>query len=105
MNIQYFSGHRVIQVGTKAAMDSCSMMGARVYRQCYEVEQQFHEAFGVYDTYEVDSRMEFVQYLNSMDERPAYLGGRNNGWRELTIARKLFWLQITFVISSSIIYN
>lgn len=97
-NVHYFSGHRLIQSGSQvkamylgnnnqAAIDSCSVMGARTYRENIMINEYHHDAFGIYEPYEVGNKLEFVQYLNSLDERPAHLGGRNNGWRELTIAR------------------
>jgi hypothetical protein len=64
-------------------MDAFTVMGAKTYHEGVILEEHYQKTFGVYEPYQVGNKMEFVQYLNSLDERPAYLGGRNNGWREL----------------------
>ncbi len=68
-------------------------MGAKAFLQQLQANELHHDSFGINETFEIGNKMEFVQYLNSLDERPAYLGGRNNGWRELTIARKDYFLK------------
>ena len=85
-NVHYFSGNRIIQPGSQASMDSCSIMGNRVFHQNALQTQYSQKTFKTYEPYQVDNKLEFIQYMNSLDDRPAYLGGRNNGWRELSIA-------------------
>ena len=84
--IQYFSGHKLIKSGSQAARDSCIIMGPRTFYENIVMQEYHHNLFDIYEDYEVGNQIEVVKYLNSLDERPPSLGGRNNTWRELTVA-------------------
>ncbi|KAJ3046384.1 putative protein CXorf58 [Rhizophlyctis rosea] len=85
MNTHYFTGKRVIQAGSKAARDSCNIMGVRLFAENMFLEEYYSYGSKIRDSVDVTNRIEFVQYLNTMDKRPAHQGGRNNGWRELSV--------------------
>ncbi|KAI8853530.1 hypothetical protein BC829DRAFT_486837 [Chytridium lagenaria] len=82
-NVHYFSGLRIIKPGSMAAFDACRVMGARLYTELNLVEDS-RLSSTVTNPYEVTNRMEYVKYVNDLDYRPAHLGGRNNGWRDLS---------------------
>ncbi|KND00875.1 uncharacterized protein SPPG_03977 [Spizellomyces punctatus DAOM BR117] len=84
-SVHYYSGHRLIQADTQAAVDSCAIMGVRLYSENMIRNEYQNRALKISHSDEVTNRLEFVQYLSSLDCKPAYLGGRNNGWRELNI--------------------
>jgi hypothetical protein len=84
--IHYFSGQKLIKTGSQAAIDSCIIMGPRTYFENVLMQEYHRELFDVYEDYEVGNQIEVVRYLNSLDQRPPNLGGRNNNWRELTVS-------------------
>lgn len=65
-------------------------MGPRTYYENVVMQEYHRDLFDVYEAYEVGNQIEVVRYLNSLDERPPNLGGRNNNWRELTVSRNLY---------------
>lgn len=76
-NVHYFSGRRIIEPGSKAAVDACRVMGVRLYTELVVSETNQP------DPIDVTNRLEYVQYMNSVDNLPARFGGRNNDWRVL----------------------
>lgn len=82
--VQYFSGTKFIAPGTQAAVDSCKMMGNRLFTENFIIAESQLQSYRISEAYEVTNRLDFIQYMTSLDERPTYLGGRNNGWRELS---------------------
>ena len=81
--VQYFSGQRLIAPGSDAARDSCNIMGTRLFIENMIMSEQRMHGHKVTEQYQVSNRVDFIQYMTSLDERPAYEGGRNNRWREL----------------------
>ena len=79
------SPHINILLTKKSSIDAMSLMGPRAYTQQCSLINQYRDSTKIFEKYEIQSKMEFVQYLNSLDDRPAYLGGRNNQWRELSL--------------------
>eukprot|EP00051_Salpingoeca_urceolata_P012274 m.152218 g.152218 ORF g.152218 m.152218 type:complete len:330 (-) comp17435_c0_seq4:26-1015(-) len=85
--VQQLSGKRVIQPGSEAAEAACKVMGPAkfmdlVARDAYE--QAMHH---VSDEFEATTVQEYRQLMAQQDNKPAWLGGRNNTWRSLTAAR------------------
>lgn len=67
----------------QAAIDSLDQMGRRKFLD-QMVEDEVQAAFhGAASEAHVTSVQEFMQLTSSMDNQPAYLGGRDNGWRLL----------------------
>eukprot|EP00842_Homolaphlyctis_polyrhiza_P004376 jgi/Hompol1/493/HPOL_003919-RA len=87
MGVHYISGYKMIQPGSKAAEDSCAVMGNRAFQERIFFDEQQYLAFKISQPFEVTDRMEFIQYMNSLDCKAPHLGGRNNGWRELIIGQ------------------
>ncbi|KAJ1548196.1 putative protein CXorf58 [Cladochytrium tenue] len=77
--IQHISGESIFVSGSKAAKDACKVMGVRLFRELVATSTSMP------DKVDVINRMEYVQYSNYLDELPARLGGRNNGWRLLRL--------------------
>ncbi|KAI8801920.1 hypothetical protein BJ742DRAFT_913022 [Cladochytrium replicatum] len=84
MNVHYLTGSRLIAAGTKAAEDSCKIMGPRLYMEKVIATEYRRRLRTVAEPIDVTNTMEYVQYLNVVDQQPPQLGGRNNGWRELS---------------------
>ncbi|TPX61662.1 hypothetical protein PhCBS80983_g00986 [Powellomyces hirtus] len=84
-SVHYYSGNRLIQADTQAAVDSCTMMGVRLYSENVMRNEYQNRGLKVAHPDEVTNRLDFVQYISSLDQKPAYMGGRNNTWRELTV--------------------
>ena len=92
----YLSGSNLISPGTAAARDSTRYMSPRTYMQNILMDEQQRDIHGIISKDEVVSRVEWVMYLNSMDKRPCYLGGRGNGWRELWVG--CMWCLFVFLL-------
>lgn len=60
-------------------------MGPRLYTEGMIIEAYQSREYKMSSAVDVTNHLEFVQHLSSLDEMPASVGGRNNGWRELTI--------------------
>ncbi len=89
LNVHYFNGHDAIAAGSKAAEDSFSVMGSRCYQEKI-VFQDFHpDPYKISKAYEVTDKMEYIQFMNTLDKKPAHLGGRSNDWRELKLTRTI----------------
>jgi hypothetical protein len=85
----YYSGHDTITPGTRAAEDAFTVMGSRCFHEKIlfpDLEQPVH---AIEKAYEVTDHLEYIQYRTTIDHKPAHLGGRNNNWRELKMARIL----------------
>ncbi|KAI9105753.1 hypothetical protein DFS34DRAFT_644561 [Phlyctochytrium arcticum] len=100
-SVHYYSGHRLISADTQAAVDSCTIMGVRQYSENLLREAYQNRALKISHADEVTNRLEFVQYLSSLDTKPAYMGGRNNGWRELNITPFAATQNLVYDIRSS----
>ncbi|KAJ3305783.1 putative protein CXorf58 [Kappamyces sp. JEL0829] len=89
LSVHYFNGHDGIGVGTQAAEDSFSVMGSRCYQEKIVFQDLQQDSYKVSKPYEVTDKMEYIQYMNTIDKKPAHLGGRNNDWRELKLTQSL----------------
>ncbi|KAG2456821.1 CX058 protein, partial [Polypterus senegalus] len=68
-----------------AAVDACKIMGhRRFYDQiiCDEIQRQKKK---IVDEVDVVSMKDYMQYTSNLDETPAYLGGKGNTWRKLSL--------------------
>ena len=69
----------------QAARDAYEQMGARLfYDQCLQdtLQQKQHRVSSEVD---VTTLKDYMHYLSLLDETPAYMGGRDNSWRKLTL--------------------
>ncbi|KAI9197300.1 uncharacterized protein BJ171DRAFT_585812 [Polychytrium aggregatum] len=58
-------------------------MGNRLFVENRVAEDLEAKGLHVPEAIDVTNKMEYVQFLNTLDHKPAFLGGRNNEWREL----------------------
>ena len=85
--IHYLSGKKYIKAGSQAAMDASKQMGnRRLMEQLISDCCREQSAGGrVTNDSDVSNLKELVQYRACLDETPAYLGGKDNTWRELDL--------------------
>ncbi|XP_041439543.1 putative uncharacterized protein CXorf58 isoform X2 [Xenopus laevis] len=82
---RYICGKRILHPSSEAAADACKLMGPRAYydQMIYdELEYQKHK---ITDMVDVATVKDYVKYKSHLDETPAYLGGRDNCWRRLSL--------------------
>ena len=58
------------------------MMGHRLYMHIMRLDRGRNER--ITNDYDVTNFIEYIQFRNLLDKSPAYIGGRNNGWREIS---------------------
>jgi len=83
-NIHYFSGYRILNSFSDAYHDAYKLMGNRNFEKVINKDNVWNNSCDIADPSDVTSKKEYIQYMNSLDKKPIYLGGRNNGWRELS---------------------
>ncbi|ORX43383.1 hypothetical protein BCR36DRAFT_336001 [Piromyces finnis] len=83
-NIHYFSGYRILNSFSDAYHDAYKLMGNRNFEKVINKDNVWNNSCDISDPSDVTNKKEYIQYMNSMDKKPIYLGGRNNGWRELS---------------------
>ncbi|KAK7486308.1 hypothetical protein BaRGS_00022478 [Batillaria attramentaria] len=69
----------------KAAEDSLRLMGNRHFYDQMLQDTIRHQQTAISDEVDVTTLKDYMQYLSNLDETPAYLGGRENYWRKLTL--------------------
>ncbi|XP_077078039.1 uncharacterized protein CXorf58 homolog [Siphateles boraxobius] len=79
---QRLSGQTVFAPSNQATADSCRMMGNRVFMDLISVNE-IHKA--AVEPQDVICMRDYMQYSSRLDELPARLGGRENGWRFLSL--------------------
>ncbi|CAM4546814.1 unnamed protein product [Leuciscus chuanchicus] len=79
---QNLSGQKVFAPYNQATADSCRMMGNRVFMDLISVNE-IHKA--AVEPQDVICMRDYMQYSSHLDELPARLGGRENGWRFLSL--------------------
>ncbi|KAH0624746.1 hypothetical protein JD844_032503 [Phrynosoma platyrhinos] len=82
---QYISGKTVITSTSEAAVDACKLMGYRKYYNQMLRDELQYKKYGIIDQMDVATIRDYVQYVNHLDETPAYVGGRHNYWRRLSL--------------------
>ncbi|XP_042314683.1 putative uncharacterized protein CXorf58 homolog isoform X2 [Sceloporus undulatus] len=101
---QYISGKTVITSTSEAAVDACKLMGYRKYYNQMLWDEIQYKKYGIIDQMDVATIRDYVQvsitysfftsfmgsgnekqYVSHMDETPAYVGGRHNYWRKLSL--------------------
>ncbi|XP_072370138.1 uncharacterized protein CXorf58 homolog [Scyliorhinus torazame] len=82
---QYFSGKRIIKAATEAAAASCKMMGHRKFYDLIIQDNLQYQRTKIAEEVDIVTMKDYMQYTSNLDETPAYLGGRDNCWRMLTL--------------------
>ncbi|XP_036436210.1 putative uncharacterized protein CXorf58 homolog [Colossoma macropomum] len=82
---RYLSGKKLFRPSNQATADSCRMMGNRRFMELLmEDEDQWHGR-EISDPIDITCMRDYVQYSSHLDELPACVGGRENGWRRLSL--------------------
>ena len=84
-SIHYLSGKKYIKPGSQAAADASRQMGSRRLIEQMIVDTCQQQGGRVTNDSDVTNLKELVQYRACLDETPAYLGGKENTWRELDL--------------------
>ncbi|KAL0993996.1 hypothetical protein UPYG_G00116540 [Umbra pygmaea] len=82
---QYISGKRVFRTSNEATTDACRMMGNRIFINHIIADEIQWEGRIIADTSDITCMRDFMQYSSHLDKLPAYLGGRANSWRTLSL--------------------
>ncbi|MGH0172435.1 UNVERIFIED_CONTAM: hypothetical protein FKN15_005007 [Acipenser sinensis] len=61
------------------------MMGHRRFFDQIILDEIQRQGKKIVDEIDVTSLKEYMQYVSHLDEMPAYLGGRDNSWRKLSL--------------------
>ncbi|XP_012511769.1 PREDICTED: putative uncharacterized protein CXorf58 homolog [Propithecus coquereli] len=105
---KYFSGRNLLKPSSEAVVDACKMMGKnKFYHQVLEDEHLFQK-LKVTDEIDIVTMQDYMQYSSLLDEIPASSGGRNNGWRKLSlenIPRTMIMYDIVDYAESGVISN
>jgi hypothetical protein len=62
-------------------------MGCRTFQEQIIIDELRQGAFKMASIHDVADKLDYIQHLNALDHKPTSLGGRNNGWREITMLR------------------
>ncbi|XP_063058771.1 uncharacterized protein CXorf58 homolog isoform X2 [Engraulis encrasicolus] len=82
----YISGKKTFKSTNEATTQACRIMGNRKFLSLLlSDEEQRGRGQIVADASDVVCMRDYMQYSSHLDELPAYLGGRSNGWRLLTL--------------------
>ncbi|XP_072440448.1 uncharacterized protein CXorf58 homolog [Chiloscyllium punctatum] len=81
----YISGKRIIRPATEAAAASCKIMGHRKFYDLIIEDNLQYQRTKIADETDIVTMKDYMQYISSLDETPAYLGGKDNYWRMLTL--------------------
>nr|XP_033805149.1 putative uncharacterized protein CXorf58 homolog isoform X3 [Geotrypetes seraphini]XP_033805150.1 putative uncharacterized protein CXorf58 homolog isoform X3 [Geotrypetes seraphini]XP_033805151.1 putative uncharacterized protein CXorf58 homolog isoform X3 [Geotrypetes seraphini]XP_033805152.1 putative uncharacterized protein CXorf58 homolog isoform X3 [Geotrypetes seraphini] len=82
---KYINGKRALNPSSEAAADACRLMGYRVYYDQMIRDEVQHLKHKITDIIDVATMKDYMQYISHLDETPAYLGGRDNHWRKLSL--------------------
>ncbi|XP_071085227.1 uncharacterized protein CXorf58-like [Haliotis cracherodii] len=83
--IKYISGKKMIKPASEAAEDSLRLMGNRLFYEQMLQDSIFQQQYNISDEVDVTTLKDYMQYLANVDETPAYMGGKENYWRKLTL--------------------
>ncbi|XP_078513912.1 uncharacterized protein CXorf58 homolog [Lissotriton helveticus] len=82
---KYMNGKTAIYASNEAAADACKLMGHRMFYSQMIGDQLLHQKQKITDLIDIATMKDYMQYLSNLDETPAYLGGRDNYWRKLSL--------------------
>ena len=60
-------------------------MGHRQFYDQFLQDTIQYETHKIVDEIDVTTLKDYMRYLSLLDETPAYMGGRDNTWRKLTL--------------------
>nr|XP_055054114.1 uncharacterized protein CXorf58 homolog isoform X2 [Misgurnus anguillicaudatus] len=82
---QYLSGKKLFTSSNQAISDTCRMMGNRTFMDLMSVDEIHVRSRDIIEPQDVICVRDYMQYSSHLDELPACLGGRENGWRFLSL--------------------
>ncbi|XP_051841062.1 uncharacterized protein CXorf58 homolog isoform X4 [Antechinus flavipes] len=68
-----------------AVVDACKLMGNRKYYDQIIQDQLQFQKYKVADEVDVVTMKDYMHFTSFLDETPAYLGGKSNCWRRLSL--------------------
>lgn len=83
--VKYMSGRKMIRPASEAAEDSLRQMGNRIFYDQILQDTIRQQQQAVCDEVDITTLKDYMQYISSLDESPAYQGGKENYWRKLTL--------------------
>ncbi|ESP00253.1 hypothetical protein LOTGIDRAFT_141099, partial [Lottia gigantea] len=83
--LKYLSGKKMIRGASEAAEDSLKLMGNRTFYDHMLQDTIHHQQYKITDEIDITTLKDYMQYIAVLDETPAYLGGKDNFWRKLTL--------------------
>ncbi|RUS83432.1 hypothetical protein EGW08_008804 [Elysia chlorotica] len=83
--VKYMSGRKMIKPASEAAEDSLRQMGNRIFYDQILQDTIRQQQQAVCDEVDITTLKDYMQYVSSLDESPAYQGGKENYWRKLTL--------------------
>ncbi|KAJ8266968.1 hypothetical protein GJAV_G00136730 [Gymnothorax javanicus] len=86
---KYLSGKKLFCSSNQATAETCRIMGRRKFLDMIISDEILSQEGKIVDMMDVQSRRDYMQLNSHLDELPAYLGGRDNGWRTITL--KWLW--------------
>ncbi|XP_072471362.1 uncharacterized protein CXorf58 homolog isoform X4 [Notamacropus eugenii] len=82
---KYFSGKNTLRPSSEAVVDACKLMGNRKYYDQIIQDQLQFQKYKVADEVDVVTMKDYMHFTSFLDETPAYLGGKSNRWRRLSL--------------------
>ncbi|XP_074070344.1 uncharacterized protein CXorf58 homolog isoform X2 [Macrotis lagotis] len=82
---KYFSGKNTLRPSSEAVVDACKLMGNRKYYDQIIQDQLHFQTYKIADEIDVVTMKDYMHFTSFLDETPAYLGGKSNCWRRLTL--------------------
>ncbi|XP_074157017.1 uncharacterized protein CXorf58 homolog isoform X1 [Sminthopsis crassicaudata] len=82
---KYFSGKNTLRPSSEAVVDACKLMGNRKYYDQIIQDQLQFQKYKVADEIDVVTMKDYMHFTSFLDETPAYLGGKSNCWRRLSL--------------------
>uniref|UniRef100_A0A7N4PEB3 Uncharacterized protein n=1 Tax=Sarcophilus harrisii TaxID=9305 RepID=A0A7N4PEB3_SARHA len=82
---KYFSGKNTLRPSSEAVVDACKLMGNRKYYDQIIQDQLQFQKYKVADEVDVVTMKDYMHFTSFLDETPAYLGGKSNCWRRLSL--------------------
>ncbi|KAJ8347874.1 hypothetical protein SKAU_G00264630 [Synaphobranchus kaupii] len=89
---KYLSGKKLFCPSNQATADTCRIMGNRKFLDMIIADEIESQERKIVDMMDVQSKRDYMQFNSHLDELPAHLGGRDNGWR--TLALKRLWRDV-----------
>ncbi|XP_014664682.1 PREDICTED: putative uncharacterized protein CXorf58 [Priapulus caudatus] len=82
---QYITAKKVLRLDSKGALDACKMIGNREFYSQLLVDVCNNMERKITDEIDVVTIKDYMKYQSNLDEYPAYMGGRANNWRKLSL--------------------